>query len=183
MIYRFSIVLFLLVIACSNKPENNQFNSENMKPNTSTDTLIFDYTFGMTRDEFFDYSWRLNSQGIVSNGNGAEIAESIDWLKSPAKRIFYPTFIDDKIVRFPISYRYEGWAPWNEHLNPEELIKELLPILSDDYGVKFDTLKTKEGQRTYVGTFSNTEIVVFKETHSNALVVFTDLSKPLSGTN
>ncbi len=84
-----------------------------MAKDVRNDSLFLGYHFGMTREDFFEHSWKLNKQKVVLNGTGAEILQTENALKSEAQKIFYPKFKDEKIVRMPVKYSYDGWAPWN----------------------------------------------------------------------
>ena len=84
--------------------------------------------------------------------------ENVDWLKAPAKRSFYPNFVDNKIVQFPIIYSYKGWAPWNTHLSADSLLQHLIPILSEEYDVVFEPLSKEIDNKIYVGRINNSEI-------------------------
>ncbi len=164
-------------ISCNNQSRDNSKGGSEDLGAQNTDSLIHGYKFGMTREEFLDYSWELNRSEVVTNGSGAEIAEDVEWLKVPAQRFFYPIFLDEKIVQMPVSYSYTGWAPWNRSLFPDSLMLDLLPVFTEEYGARFDTLRTNDGGKVYVGIYGDTQIYVERQTHMKVMVTFTDLTK------
>jgi hypothetical protein len=174
--YYLLLIFSLILISCSNKPNQQQDNSQEIVQSQGPDTLIHDYTFGMTRDEFFDLSWKYNAEGVLINGSGAEIVENIDWLVAPAKRVFYPNFENEKIVQLPIVYSYKGWAPWNEHLSADSLMQHLIPEISKDYNVSFEPLSESSDRTIYIGRVNNTEIEISTKSSFEVQVTFTDLS-------
>lgn len=171
-----SLISLLILVSCSNKANQNQQETVASITIQEADSLIHDYTFGMTRDEFFELSWKYNSDGILINGSGAEIVEDINWLIAPAKRVFYPKFVDEKIVQMPIIYSYKGWAPWNTHLSADSLMYHLLPVISEEYGVEFETLSESSDNVIYVGIVGNTEIEISTISSFEVEVTYTDLS-------
>ena len=166
----------ITIISCSNRSNQDQKNPEVETVTQESDSLILDYTFGMTRDEFFDLSWEYNANGILINGSGAEIVEEVDWLISPAKRVFYPNFENEKIVQLPVTYSYKGWAPWNTHLSSDSLMQHLIPIISEEYDVKLEALSESTEKLIYVGRTNNTEIEISTKSNFEVNVTFTDLS-------
>lgn len=170
------ISCMILIISCSDQSGKNQKKNDNQKNIQITDTLIHAYTFGMSKEKFFELSWKYNSDGILINGSGAEIVENVDWLKAPAKRSFYPNFVDNKIVQFPIIYSYKGWAPWNTHLSADSLLQHLIPILSEEYDVVFEPLSKEIDNKIYVGRINNSEIELTVKSNFEVVVTFTDVT-------
>jgi hypothetical protein len=117
------------------------------KPNE----LFLGYSFGMAKQDFFTHSWELNKQQQIQNGAGAEILREETALKAPAKAGFYPTFSEDgKIVSMPMTYSYDGWAPWNQHLSSDSLTFDLQVMLSDSLNITFKPIELAEGQQAYL---------------------------------
>lgn len=177
------IVGVLFTASCEQKSEYQQEIDAALLSGERIDSLILDYTFGMSRDEFFTYSWDINKEGKVVNGAGAEILEDVDWLKSPARRGFYPEFQDDKVVQFPIEYSYNGWAPWNEHLSSDSLLVDIKEFMKEDYQLSFKERIIESGDTIFYHIKSNQEIRIETIDESKVKVTFTDLSALKNGTN
>lgn len=170
-----SLISLLILVSCSNKANQNQQETVASITIQEADSLIHDYTFGMTRDEFFELSWKYNSDGILINGSGAEIVEDINWLIAPAIRVFYPNFVDEKIVQFPVTYSYKGWAPWNTHLSSDSLMYHLIPIISKDYNVEFSQLSENMETPIYIAKRANSEIEIKVKSSFEVSVIFKEL--------
>jgi len=177
--------LVFLVSNCDQEPktEYQKEIDQALVSQVEKDSLILEYKFGMTKEEFFEYSWDINKQGVVVNGAGAEIVQDVDWLKSPARRSFYPNFIEDQVVQLPVDYSYNGWAPWNSHLVSDSLLVDLIDNIESEYGGTFKNRVIENGDTVYYQVQGNREIRVETMDQTKVRVTFTDLSKLTSGTN
>lgn len=169
--------LSITILNCKEPNEYQQKVTEELAKEARNDSLIFDYTFGMSKEDFFTYSWEINKQGLVVNGSGAEIVQDVDWLKSPARRSFYPKFEKDKIIQFPMEYSYNGWAPWNDHLVSDSLEVDILENLSIEYNADFYTMMDQDSTVIYYHIDGNREIRVFIVDKTKVRVLFSDLTK------
>lgn len=180
--YFFSILMALMMfgsfVSCQQKTEYQKEVEKALNSGVRNDSLILGYTFGMSQEEFFEYSWDINKKGIVTNGAGAEILEYVDSLRSPARRTFYPKFEQNAIVQFPVVYRFEGWAPWNTHLFSDTLLVDVLADLEQTYGAfhVMDEAKQDSIPDIYYNLSGNREIRVQIMDQSRVRVLFTDLN-------
>lgn len=178
-----SIMVFSNFVACDDRTEYQKEIDRALESGISYDSLIFDYTFGMSREEFFDYSWEINKQALVVNGSGAEIVQDVDWLDFPARRSFYPNFVDDKIAQFPIVYSYNGWAPWNDHLVADSLLLDVEDYLSNQYKANFKPRMVENGDTVLYDVNGNREIRIETIDNQKVRVTFSDLRILSTGTN
>ncbi len=149
-----------------------------MAKDVRNDSLFLGYHFGMTREEFFEHSWKLNKQKVVLNGTGAEILQTENALKSEAQKIFYPKFKDEKIVRMPVKYSYNGWAPWNRHLWADSLKYDVKRLLEEKYKIEFKELSNpNNGEKYLYHIAANKEIRISELDNSVVLVEYIDLSQ------
>lgn len=163
---------------CAQPSEYQQLVQRELATGIRNDSLILGYTFGMSRDDFYKYSWEINKQGLVVNGSGAEIVEEVHDLKAPAKRSFYPKFKDETIVQLPIEYYYNGWAPWNRNLFADSLLYDLKDYIQDTYGGSFiSKIDSASGKPVFVQVSGNREIRLYELTEQRVMVQFTDLSR------
>ena len=173
------IFLGLFVFSgCQQKTEYQKEVEKALNSGVRNDSLILGYTFGMSQEEFFEYSWDINKKGIVTNGAGAEILEYVDSLRSPARRTFYPKFNQNKITQLPVVYRFEGWAPWNTHLFSDTLLVDVIADLEQTYG-SFTLLADVQQDSVpdvFYNLSGNREIRVQIMDQSQVRVLFTDLS-------
>ena len=178
-----SIMVFTGLVACDDRTEYQKEIDLALETGQTYDSLIFDYTFGMSQDDFFEYSWEINKQGLVVNGSGAEIVEDVDWLNYPARRNFYPNFVDNKIAQFPMIYSYNGWAPWNKHLVADSLMLDVKNYLSTQYNATFESRTIESGDTVLYDVSGNREIRIETIDEQKIRVTFSDLRILSTGTN
>lgn len=144
-----TISAFVLASACTSEPEIKSPPTQWIQDRPNE--LFLGYSFGMAKQDFFTHSWELNKQQQIQNGSGAEILRKEKALKAPAKVGFYPTFNeDDKIISMPMTYSYDGWAPWNQHLSSDSLAFDLQEMLSDSLNITFQPVEPAEDQQAYL---------------------------------
>jgi len=74
--------------------------------------IILDIDFGMTKNDFYDYCWKLNNEKKAGQGpTNRTVKVPIDEISKEAYMLFYPNFSDDQIVEMPILFEYDDWAP------------------------------------------------------------------------
>ncbi|MBO6794921.1 MAG: hypothetical protein JJ895_13505 [Balneolaceae bacterium] len=177
------IAISTMFIGCDQRSEYQKEIDLALETGQTYDSLIFDYKFGMSQEDFFEYSWEINKQGLVVNGAGAEIVEDVDWLSFPARRSFYPNFVDDKIAQFPLIYSYNGWAPWNNHLVADSLLIDVKNYLSNQYDATFEPRVVESGDTVLYDVSGNREIRIETIDEQKIRVTFSDLRILSTGTN
>ena len=169
------ISVSLFFMSCETNMDYNTHVREGLESGVQKDSLFLGYHFGMGKQEFRDYSWELNQEGVITGF--VDINYEVDFLKSKATMVFYPEFEDEKIVRIPVSVGYDAWAPWNEEFWPEELAKDLQDYFSNEYEIKFYQVYVPEIERqAYVSVDGNREIRIYKNAESTVMVDFIDLN-------
>ncbi len=139
------------------------------------DSLFLGYYLGMSRKDFYSSSWEMNKQEIITGYTS--VFYELNELSYPALMEFYPSFNNDEIVRMPVSIGYQGWAPWNDHLNTNELINELMKYYNDIYDANFTTIFVPEiNQEALVDIQGNREIRIYPIPPSKVMVEFIDHS-------
>lgn len=176
----FLFLASLLIIQCQDDPRSvyQKEVATELAKDVRNDSLFLGYHFGMTREEFFEHSWKLNKQKVVLNGTGAEILQIENALKSEAQKIFYPEFKDEKIVSMPVEYSYDGWAPWNRHLWADSLKYDVKRLLEKKYKIEFKELSNpNNGEKYLYHIAANKEIRISELDNSVVLVEYIDLSQ------
>ncbi len=175
-----SLLLALFITQCQKKDNSEYYKKveTELAKGIRNDSLFLGYHFGMVKKDFFDHSWDLNKKQIIQNGNGAEILQNVEELKASASKIFYPDFKDDKIVRMPVKYSYDGWAPWNRHLWADSLKYDVMDLLERKYDIKFtESENPKSGKKYFYHISGNKEIRIQELNQSEVLVLYSDLTK------
>lgn len=163
------------IIGCKSNMDYQSLVNDQLEMGVEKDSLFLGYYFGMGRDEFRDYSWQMNQDGVLTGF--VDINYEIDFLKSRATMTFYPEFKDDKMVRIPVTVGYNAWAPWNEQFWPEALLEDLREYYENEYNTDFIKLYVPQiKKQAYVSVDGNREIRMYKNAESTVMVDFIDLS-------
>lgn len=148
--------------------------------NQRVDSLFLGISFGMTSREFYMHCWDMNKKGVFTDGesNTAVLYKLNDGLKFPASMNFYPNFNNDRINRMGVSFRYEGWAPWNRHMDADSLKHDVLHLMETWYpnGNPFIRIEDEERGIIHVKVDGNRRIIVGAYNNAYVKVVYTDLS-------
>jgi len=62
-------ILFIgcsLFIGCDTEKSYENLVNEQLQSGVQNDSLFLDYYFGMSREEFRDYSWQMNQRGVLT---------------------------------------------------------------------------------------------------------------------
>ena len=172
------IILPILAISCSSDMEYQELVEKELAQDARNDSLFLGYHFGMTRQEFFDHSWKLNSQKIVRDGKGgASIRYEVEDLKFRAHKNFYPAFYDDKIYKMPVKYMYNGWAPWNRKYWADSLKKDVLANFRKRYPNEFIEMTHPElDVPSHIMVDNNKRIAIYELNNQEVAVDYVDLT-------
>ncbi|MEN9613634.1 MAG: hypothetical protein RLZZ628_4448 [Bacteroidota bacterium] len=141
------------------------------------DSLFFGYYLGMPRKAFYDKSWANNKQGLVTNGQGAEILCKPQGFKSPVQMIFFPDFEQEKIARFRIKFTYESYSYWNKQFSADSVLTEVIPVIKQWLDVKdFMEIQAPNKPTIWANVEGNRQILIFKEDEQFAKVLVSDLT-------
>ena len=165
----------LLFVNCSSEKTYESMVREGLSSGIEADSLFLGYHFGMTVQDFHSESLEMNRRGEITGFT--KIIYRIESLSHPAVMEFYPTFVDGVITRIPVTIGYEGWSPWNEHLNINELVSDLISYYADVYGSQFYMKHIPDIDRqALVSIQGNREIRIYPNSQSTVIVDFIDLS-------
>lgn len=179
LILSFLSVFSILLSTCEQKTKYEQLLEQEYQKKANNDSLFLGYHFGMTRQEFFEHSWKLNRQGMVREGSSNQsVRYEINELKSRVKINFYPLFYQDSIYSMPVKYSYTGWAPWNRDLWADSLEKDVLKLYKERYGNQFVRLKHPEqGIPAFMMIDGNKRISIFQMNDNQTVAVeYVDLN-------
>ncbi|MDX1586168.1 MAG: hypothetical protein R3222_05470 [Balneolaceae bacterium] len=172
------ILLSILAISCDEQSRYQELVERELAKESRNDSLFLGYHFGMTRQEFFDHSWKLNNQKIVMQGNRtASIRYDLDHLKYRAQKNFYPEFYDGKIYKMPVRYMYNGWAPWNRDYWADSLKKDVLADFREKYPNRFYEMSHPELEvPAHIMVDKNKRIAIYELDNKEVVVDYADLS-------
>ena len=171
----------LITAACEQPSEYEAMLArETARPDTVR-TLFFNYELGMSRQAFYDSSWALNRQELVTHGpsNMNVQYKLTDQLPYEATMLYYPDFKDDQVVQMRIRISYDAWAPWNRHLWSDSLIFDVRDLMEVWYGEGFLTQQVSlpliGPTSGFVKIDANRQITIHRSSDSEVLVKITDL--------
>ena len=131
------IGMALSMVSCGEEAPKTLYEKmerEALKSGERNDSLFLGLYLGMTRTDFFLHCAELNKDSIITGGGGSVEYYLPDALKHSARMKFYPTFYEDKITSIPVTFYYDGWAPWNKDFSSTKLRERLKDELMEWYG-------------------------------------------------
>lgn len=180
------VVLFVSIFAsCSRSTPESKY-EELVKTELATakryDSIFFGIYLGMTGKEFFRHCWEMNKKGLFTDGksNTAVLCKlDKNELKYPASMNFFPELIDNKISKMPVTFQYDGWAPWNKHMFADSLIIDVLQLCKKWYsnGNPFIKMNGPERHTYYVKVDGNRRITISKKNDMEVEVEYADMLK------
>lgn len=171
----FLTLLPIFITACEQKSEYEQRLETELAKDVRVDSLFLGYYLGMPQEEFFEHSWQLNQQEIVTGQR--TINYQISELKSPASMDFYPQFKDGKIYQMPVEVHYDGWAPWNREFFSDTLMIEMVDLYEEKYGSNFfKSVHPESKKQAYIDIQGNRRISIFKRDDRIVTIEFLDLT-------
>ncbi len=169
-----SLVFFA---GCRNETAYQKKERTELAKGVRNDSLFFGYYLGMTRKAFYDNSWAINKQGLVTNGQGAEILCKPQGFKQPVRMTFFPDFEQEKIARMWIKFSYESYAHWNKTFYADSVLTEVIPVIGQWLKAKdFIEIQAPNKPKIWATVDGNRQIMIFKEDDQFAKVFITDLT-------
>ena len=172
----------LMTLGACQKSEYHQMVTRELASGERHDELLLGLEFGMSRDSFFQRCFALNRAGLVHQGmknNTVEYPLPDTTAKGPARLNFFPEFHEDRLVRMPVTFRYDRWAPWKPELDVEKMIPDVVALLEDWYGPGFVPFGTEKTGKGWVKVDGNRRILVTKEDIQRVKFTFQDLTADL----
>ncbi len=177
----FKIILFfisfgLMWTACDKRSPYQKLLDKELASGERHDSLFYGLSLGMAPKTFFEYCYQKNQEGLFFQGNGSVEYKMNEELPFPARMSFYPKFQDEKIIEMPVSFTYDGWAPWNKRMAADSLQMDVKILLEKWYGSGFIRTEHPDLGPAYVKIDGNRRIVLVKQDDKTAKALFTDMS-------
>ena len=171
----FTLIVFL-TIGCGKKARYDRMVKRELASGERYDSLFFGIYFGMTSKDFYTHCWELNKQGLIRQGtSNTSVLYKMNELNHPAEMNFYPHFHEGRIYEMPVTYSYEGWAPWNKHLSSDSLQIEILQLYKARYGDDFMEVTHPKRGTAFIKVDGNRRITIYKLDERQVGVIFMDL--------
>lgn len=169
------ISICLIALTCEKERNYESWAKKELNSDVVNDSLFMGYYFGMSKDEFYDHSWKLNKKQLVTNGgSNMSIKKELDALDYPATMLFFPEFKDNKIAKLLVRYRYNGWAPWNKEMDAEHLKEDIFDYYKKKFGIEFKKIE-HDGQQKIISIRGNQEIEMTTEHDNSVILEYRDL--------
>jgi hypothetical protein len=177
------LAICLLWTSCREESAYEQYEALKQKELASgrrADSLFMGIYLGMTSKDFFAHCWEMNKQGLFTDGaNNTSVLYRLNnqELNYPASMNFYPEFHRDKINKMAVSFHYDAWAPWNNHLSSDSLYADVVQLYRKWYrgGNPFIQIRDKERGTIHVKVDGNRRITIGKFDEMFVKVDYTDL--------
>lgn len=136
----------ILLSACQPKTEYDKVKERELASGMIYKDLFLGLEFEMKRKEFFDACWKMNQEGILVNG-AHELQVQYQPVLPSGKKVnmfFYPRFENDKLFFMPVEFQYQGWFPNQPDVSADELLKDVVAYLENEYGEGFFEVSNKD---------------------------------------
>jgi len=168
--------LCVLISLAGCKTDYEKLVAREMKDGLRQDSMFLGLKLGMSSKEFFSRCWELNKNKIIRQGyTNTSVLLRLTELRDTADMNFYPTFVNDTIYDMQVHIGYRAWAPWNEKLNTDTLVLDVVKMLNRWYGGDFVRIDYKDAGTVYVKVNRNRRILVTKEDETRVRVIYTDM--------
>jgi len=157
------VVVISMLARCSPKDPLEAAVNRELATGVRNDSLFLGITFGIDQEQFYDICWDLNKREIVSHGPENMSVQYLfkDSLDQQIAFNFYSEQTGDKIHKYNTSFYYYGWAPWNKHLQSDDLLEALPGILMGWHGGNEPVTKIVDGKKHYYKVDGNRMIDLF----------------------
>lgn len=172
-----STVAYTIITGCTRQSEYHRMVETELAKGVRHDSLFLGLQLGMASKDFYAHCWELNKKGLIRQGpQNMTVEYKINDLKHPATMNFYPSFHEDKIYEMPVTFAYEGWAPWNKDLFADRLQLDVLKLYERWYGKGFIKIEHSQRGAAYVKVDGNRRISIYKDINDKDVnVLYTDL--------
>lgn len=162
------LLLTLLLGGCES--EYTKLVKTELSSGVSQDSIVFNIRFGDSKEYFYNTCWKLNKQGLITNGPKNSMVkytfyDSNFHIKSTKiEFLFYGDFDESGAIRgMDCEFTYPGWSPWNTNLWSDSLEVKALRIVKEWYGGNDFIKITQEDKKDFwVKVDGNRRIVIRK---------------------
>jgi hypothetical protein len=170
------VYIIAVFAGCTEKSQYQQMVERSLKSGETVNEIFLGYSFNTTREEFYEMSWQMNQQEIITGG--VNIVYNLEELDSTVRLEFFPEFKDGLISEMPITASYIAWAPWNEGFSADNLLINMKDYYESVYETTFENVPVPDlEENAWVSIEGNREIRLYKKSVNTIQIRFIDLSK------
>jgi hypothetical protein len=183
-----SVLFFLGIVflstACRKSEKKNlvHIEQQELAKGIRNDSLFLGLYFGMSKEDFLEYCWKLNKQGLITDGNGMTVEHQLGIrdFQYPLKMNFYPQFKNDKIRELPICFSYKTYEFFNQKMTTETILNDVKKLMEQWYGEDFFVTTLPQPMpnniKGYAQVKGNRRVLIFVEKDVEVMVLITDLT-------
>lgn len=186
--YKINLYLLLVIVTAliSCESEYSKTVKNEVASGVVYDSVFLGINIGDTRKEFFEKCWKMNKEGIITNGAKSPMVQyditdsAVHQESTNLNMLFYPLFDKNEIISgMECEFTYPGWSPWNERYTSDSLLVKVNEMMINWYkGNKFIKVEFSENENVYAKIDGNRRIVSKKLDHRYVSVVIHDISHP-----
>ena len=122
--------LFFGLTNCNFKSEYHKLVEREIKKGEINNDLILGFSFGMTKQQYYDRCTLLNKNKIITVGgynfNPEQILTSTSKNTKKITMSFSPNFKEKKIIEeLELRFSFQGWSHWNKDYQSSVLINQV----------------------------------------------------------
>ncbi len=172
-----SLFVALTFLSCTRSSEYHRIKEKELASGMEYKEIFLGLEFGMTRKNFFDACWKMNQEGLLTQGANALKVHYVAELPSGqvANMYFYPNFENDRIYHMPVEFQYRDWFPTNPKYSSKNLVDDVTAYFEGIYGKGFFKVEDKSGAYAMVKIDGNRLIRIYVKDLSAASVDILDL--------
>lgn len=171
----------ILICSCTRSKYDELVSNESSK-NTILDSLVFDFHFGDSKQEFFKRCMDLNKQQIIKEGPNNKFVQytlhAKDTTQSSIQMLFYGIFNEDKIMTgMDMRFSYNFWSAWSDDYSAQKLVPQLKDTLMNWYpGNDFIPIKLPNSKlEAFIKVDANRQILIYTKDTKDVTVKIEDL--------
>lgn len=174
----FGILVFFADCRNAHKKDLATIEKQELASGIRNDSLFMGLTFGMERQEFYNFCWAMNKKGVFTEGDNKLVEYQLGKknFAYPIQMNFFPQFKNEKINVMPVKFTYKGVDLSYPNGQTEKLVKDVKMQLEEWYGGGFFKTSLPDGKECYVQVKGNRRIMIMVEKEYEVMVVFTDLT-------
>lgn len=179
-----TIIIFIFLGGCLESEYTRLVKAE-MDKEVRQDSLFFGIYLGDKSNDFYRKCYELNKRRLVAQGPSNSSVQYVFMdsayheTPTPIRMLFYPKFDKNMVINsMDLEFSYNGWAPWNDKFQADDLKPVVLQMLMDWYGGNDFIDVEINNNELPVKVDGNRRILVFLKDTQSVVVRIQDILHP-----
>jgi hypothetical protein len=171
------VLVNLLFLSCKPK-DYEELKQKGLATGKRYDELFLGLKFGDERNDFFAHCFKLNKEGVITNGphNMSVLYVLPEHTEHKIDLNFYPDFCAKRICNIKATFNYQSWSPWAAPFHSEKLLPHAVKWLENQFETDLTKMKVGDKERL-VAIDGNREIIVSLKDDQFVQVSIKDLTQ------